>query len=84
MRYRTSSNINVYELDGCVDYFYGYMAPNTGMLGYFDLYPYDQGFILQFPDKDTKKTADFHPANKLFQVLQVSGRRDGDSYRWRP
>lgn len=72
MRYRTSSNINVYELDGCVDYFYGYMAPNTGMLGYFDLYPYDQGFILQFPDKDTKKTADFHPANKLFQVLQVS------------
>lgn len=72
MKYRTSSNTNVYELDGCIDYFYGYMAPNTGRLKYFDLYAYDDGFVLQFPDKDTKKVADFQPANHLFQVLKDS------------
>ena len=72
MKYRTSSNTNVYELDGCIDYFYGYMAPDTGRLKYFDLYAYDDGFVLQFPDKDTKKVADFQPANHLFQVLKDS------------
>lgn len=72
MKYRTSSNTNVYDLDGCVDYFYGYMAPNTGMLKYFDLFLYDAGFVLQFPDKDTKKVAEFTPANKFFQVLRAS------------
>ncbi len=72
MKYRTSSNVNVYDLDGCLDYFYGYMAPSTGMLGYFDLYPYDEGFVLQFPDKDGKKVAEFKPANKFFRVLQDS------------
>ena len=72
MHYRSSSNCNVYELDGCLDYFYGYMAPNTGMLSYFSLYPYEEGFILQFPDKVTTEVAPFAPANKLFHVMQAS------------
>ena len=72
MKYRTSSNTNVYELDGCIDYFYGYMASSTGMLSYFALYPYEEGFVLQFPDKNTKEVAEFHPANKLFHILQAS------------
>lgn len=72
MHYRSSSNCNVYELDGCLDYFYGYMAPNTGMLSYFALYPYEEGFILQFPDKVTTEVAPFAPANKLFHVMQAS------------
>lgn len=59
MHYRSSSNCNVYELDGCLDYFYGYMAPNTGMLSYFALYPYEEGFILQFPDKVTNRGCAF-------------------------
>lgn len=72
MHYRSSSNCNVYELDGCLDYFYGYMAPSTGMLSYFALYPYEEGFILQFPDKVTTEVAPFAPANKLFHVMQAS------------
>ena len=72
MHYRSSSNCNVYELDGCLDYFYGYMAPNTGMLSYFAIYPYEEGFILQFPDKVTTEVAPFAPANKLFHVMQAS------------
>ena len=72
MKYRTSSNINVYDLDGCIDYFYGYMAPSTGMLSYFSLHPYADGFVLQFPGKNTKEVAEFAPANKLFEILQAS------------
>lgn len=72
MHYRSSSNCNIYELDGCIDYFYGYMAPSTGMLSYFALYPYEQGFILQFPQKTTTKVAPFEPATKLFHILQAS------------
>lgn len=72
MHYRSSSNCNIYELDGCIDYFYGYMAPSTGMLSYFALYPYEQGFILQFPQKTTTEVALFEPATKLFHILQAS------------
>lgn len=72
MKYRTSSNTNVYDLDGCVDYFYGYMAPRTGRLKYFDLFLYEKGFVLQFPGKNTKEVAEFSPANHLFQILQAS------------
>lgn len=75
MKYRTSSNTNVYELDGCMDYFYGYMAPSTGMLKYFDLFPYENGFVLQFPNENTKEVAKFAPANKLFHILS-------DSEKW--
>lgn len=72
MHYRSSSNCNIYELDGCIDYFYGYMAPSTGMLSHFALYPYEQGFILQFPQKTTTEVAPFEPATKLFHILQAS------------
>ena len=33
-RYRRSSRVNIYNLDGYRDYFYGYMAPSTGFLKY--------------------------------------------------
>ena len=44
-KYRRSSYVNIYNLDGFEDYFYGYMAPSTGMLGVFDLFLYDEGFV---------------------------------------
>ena len=52
--YRRSSRVNLYNLDGTEDYFYGYMAPSTGMLGYFDLVAYETGFVLLFPKEETK------------------------------
>jgi uridine kinase len=65
----------LYELEGCIDYFYGYMAPHTGLLKYFALYPYSKGFVLQFPNPrvDTHQVAPFEPANKLFGVLEAAG-----------
>lgn len=68
--YRQGSYVNIYELDGYEDYYYGYMAPSTGMLKYFELYLYDKGFVLQMPRKKNPCTvADFKPTHKLFGVL---------------
>lgn len=71
-RYRRSSRVNVYDLDGYKDYFYGYMVPSTGYLKYFDLIGYEGGMMLLFPDKNTKEVAEFKPSQKLFTTLQKS------------
>lgn len=72
LRYRRSSRVNLYELNGYMDYYYGYMVPSTGYVKYFDLIPYQNGFMLMFPDKDTRKVSDFHPMDKLFQIMDDS------------
>ena len=70
LRYRSSSNINLYELDGLYDYFYGYMVPSTGVLKEFDLLPYDEGFILQFIKKGNDKLTAYQEFPKLFTELK--------------
>lgn len=73
--YRRSSRINVYTLEDTVDYFYGYMAPNTSYVRYFDLYLYDDGFVLQMPEPASPEIVDaFEPPEKLFNVLKQSTR----------
>ena len=77
LKYRTSSNINVYDLDGCIDYFYGYMVPSTKYLAYFDLLKFEHGFMLMFPNADkltgdTRSVAEFKRPMKLFTVQQES------------
>ena len=37
LSFRINSRVNVYSLDGFVDYFYGYMVPNTGYIRCFKL-----------------------------------------------
>ena len=72
-RYRRASNANVYRLDDFEDYYYGFMVPSTGYLGYFALYKYEEGFVLQMPDrKNPVVVPEFHPQHKLFQVMKQS------------
>lgn len=69
--YRRVSKVNIYTLDGFEDYFYGYMPPSTGLLKYFDLQLYKQGFLLVMPNKrEPEKLAAFHASPKLFATLQ--------------
>lgn len=72
LRYRRSSRVNLYDLMGYREYYYGYMAPSTGYLKYFDVLPYQRGFMLMFPDKDTRKVAEFYPLDKLFGIMDES------------
>ncbi len=71
-RYRRSSWVNVYELNGYWDYFYGAMVHNTNRLKYFSLECYQDGFMLMFPHEDTKQVTKFKPSDKLFQTLKAS------------
>ena len=51
------------------------MAPSTGKLGVFDLFMYDEGFVLQLPTKEEpQKVPEFMPQKKLFNVLKESTR----------
>lgn len=66
-RYRRSSGVNLYCLDGFYDYYYGYMLPNTGYVRHFQVLAYDEGFMLVMPDEKAPFTLKpFRPQEKLF------------------
>lgn len=70
-KFRRGSYVNVYSLEDYKDYYYGYMAASTGILTVFDLFPYDNGFVLQLPVKENPdKVPEFAPPAKLFSVLK--------------
>lgn len=72
-KYRGSSTVNVYNLDGYYDYYYGYMLPSTGYVKYFDLKKYEDGFMLILPYRDTPKIVDeFKPLPKLFKSMEIA------------
>ena len=69
--YRRVSKVNIYTLDGFEDYYYGYMPASTGVLQYFSLEPYENGFMLNLPNRKTPDQTTLHkPSPKLFATLQ--------------
>ncbi|MDE6421669.1 MAG: TGS domain-containing protein, partial [Lachnospiraceae bacterium] len=74
-RYRRSSSINVYTLDGYHDYYYGFMMPNTDYIRYYEVLCHENGFILNLPDMgNPKELVPFAPQKKLFDTLVESER----------
>ena len=72
-QYRINSHVNVYSLDGFVDYFYGYMAPDTSYIRCFKLEIYENGFVLRLPtQKDPNQLGVFEPSRKVFRELYDS------------
>ena len=69
MTYRRSSRVNVYSLDGMLDYYYGYMVPSTGYLQWFDLDLYESGFVVMFPNKNGSVVEPLNTSNKLYHTL---------------
>lgn len=68
-------NVNLYECDGMMNYFYGPMVPSAGYLKKFELRFYPPGFILRFPDASNPSVIPAfvdHP--KLAQILQEAER----------
>lgn len=69
-RYRRASNVNLYELDGYFDYFYGYMPPSTGYTKVFRLMAYENGFLIRFPDpKNPEVLREFSNPKKISAVF---------------
>ncbi len=72
-KYRRASKVNVYSIDGFYDYYYGYMCPSTGYVKLYELYPYDEGFILQMPARKVPDVLPpFVPQDKLFNTMKES------------
>lgn len=70
LRFRRASTVNLYELDGLYDYFYGYMPISTGVLDVFELMPYENGFLIRMPDaKEPKKIMPFYDPKKISSVF---------------
>lgn len=68
-------NVNLYELDGRYDYFYGQMAYSTGVIKAFDLMYYDPGFVLRYPKKDDLNVvSNFKENRKLSQIFMETER----------
>ena len=73
-RYRRSSAVNIYEIEGYYDYYYGYMLPNAGYVKWFDVISYDEGFMLLLPTKKNPTVVEpFQERRKLFETLKESG-----------
>lgn len=74
LHYRRNSRVNLYSLEGLEDYFYGYMVPSTGYLKTFDLAPYEEGFVLLFPNRNGSVVEPLNTSNKLYHTLRESRR----------
>ena len=69
--YRVHSNVKIYNIGEFEDYYYGYMVPSTRFLKYFELYAYDEGFVIQLPTKENPTSIEpFCPPKKLFDVFK--------------
>lgn len=72
-RYRRVSRVNLYSLGDFEDYFYGFMVWHTGYLKYFELYPYDEGLVLQMPARrEPERVPPFWCYPKIFKVQKES------------
>ncbi len=71
LSFRRVSKTNIYKLGNYTDYYFGFMVPRTGMLKYFDLFRYADGFVLQMPTADApEKIPPFNPQHKIFAALK--------------
>ncbi len=69
--YRMSSSVNIYEIEGYCDYYYGYMLPNAGYVKWYEVVPYKNGFMLVLPTKNHPGSVEpFAESKKLFETME--------------
>ncbi len=68
--------VKFYTLDGYRNFFYGFMAPSTGYIKYFQLMKYRRGVLLRFPHQSAPdRIPDYVDEVKLYQAF-------GEQTRW--
>ena len=73
LKYRRSSEINIYKLGNLYDYFYGYMLPNTSYIENFQIDCYHGGLLFTLPTRnESKKIVVSEPREKLFNTMMLS------------
>lgn len=75
LKYRPKDYIRLYECEGIVNYFYGYMVPSTGYIRHFDIIKYDEGMILMHPiSSNPFELPEFVESPKIADVFKESER----------
>ncbi len=73
--YRRNSEINMYNLDGYFDYFYGYMLPNTSYVKIFRVEKYRDGLLLVLPPRmKSNEIVEFASREKLVDTMVLSSK----------
>ena len=69
IEHRNKKLVTIYNCDGLDDYFYGYMAPNTGYIKVFALKYHLGGLVIMFPERSSPGTLpEYVEQKKLFNV----------------
>ncbi len=73
LRFRRTSSVNLYEIDGFYDYFYGPMLSNTSEVPYFKVTAYEDGIFMWLPSKEDPNCVNgVMDKEKLFHALRQS------------
>jgi uridine kinase len=68
---RVAAKIPVYACDGWVDMAFNALVSKTGLLGVFDIFPYEDGFLLRYPTSATGGgIGPFEDLPKVFAVYK--------------
>ncbi|MDR0638583.1 MAG: nucleoside kinase [Spirochaetaceae bacterium] len=68
---RIAAQVPVYECNGWVDLTVGALVPRTGILSVFDIFPYEDGFLLRYPTSSSGGIiGPFEDIPKLFAVYR--------------
>lgn len=71
LKYRSKPYLILYQLGNHRDYHHGYMVPSTGYLEVFRLLKRGNGFILQYPRRNTPKVLFQMPSyTKLLKIFE--------------
>ena len=63
-------DIKFYNLNGYMEFFYGYMAPSTGYIKVFELRKYRRGVLLRFPEsKNPDQLPEYIDQVKLYEAF---------------
>jgi uridine kinase len=74
LKYRQKPYLVLYQLESHRDYHHGYMVPSTGYLKVFRLLPRGEGFILQYPRRNSPKILYPMPGySKLMGIFKQYG-----------
>ena len=73
LKFRRFSTVNIYELEGYYDYYFGSMVPDVSYIDSFDLCMYGEGVVLTLPKrKDHSHLEKFKEKKKFFGILNES------------
>ncbi len=78
LKYRNDSKIAIFECENYADLAHTPLVPETGMLKYFELMCYSNGFLLRFPGTENPETitpfADMPKLSAIYQEYKAWGK----------